>query len=144
MNKETRNESVEHILYVINITKEELLSDEVQFNSSLNKAEELIISLEELSLQSIFDIEEFQYEFYEDFFENKLADAYHFISEFRDEIQELLHESPSKDADKIESQYSDLDEVLGKFSYSEMRYETIENCIEHIDEAIGLLRKMLV
>lgn len=143
MNRTEQKSMIKDILLTINDVKTSLENKENGIQKALNLAGELEDALQELDAVDAFDIDDFTEKLLQDVFAEELSLAYDEIDNFKMELDSYISELSESRAEKLEERYASLDEVLEKFDQSIQEYCSVENALEHIDEAIDMLKNML-
>lgn len=142
MNKTEQKSIIKDIIVTIKDVKSNLENKEVEIQNAVKLAEQLHDTLQDLNVD-IFDLEDFTDKLNSEAIGEELAVAYDEIYNFKSDLDEYISELSESKAEKLEERFELLEEVLEKFDQSQQEYASIENALEHIDEAIFMLKDMM-
>lgn len=144
MNKTEQRSRLKDVRDVIAATITSLQAEEENIQSVLRKAEMLDEALYNLGDEDSFNLDEFRENLFNGLFERQLEDVYRVASEFKEAIDEVIDDLSEVKAEELEDRYMHFeDDVVNRLDQSLRKYETIENTIEHLEEVMDAVDKLL-
>lgn len=114
-----------------------------QYNALYDLAVKLNNELLDVEMEDVFDLEDFGTKFIDEFLTRELDDLSSQMEEIDNEIRDFISEQPERKQEILEERYFELDTVSEYFSQSQSQYESLDDAINGIEEAIHLLKQMI-
>lgn len=144
MNNTEQKERLNDILLILKDAKEELQDKIPIIETVFFKIDNLFDDIYSVvDVTDSWDSESLKIDIITNILENsQLADFYEQITEFKYDIDEYISELPYNHAEHLEEKYINLDNICSNFSSLDS-FETLENAIEHVEEAEMLIKEMI-
>lgn len=142
MNKTEQKERLKDIIDLAEEKIQSLEDKEVWLDITIQKAEDLSRHMSDVVDADIFEHEELIQAITNHMFEAELMELFELTDEFKDEIESYADGLSELKQERLLEKYEDLEIVCEKFNQSNSEYEDIENAIEHLEEAVYMLKEM--
>lgn len=114
-----------------------------QYNALYDLAVKLNNDLLDAEMEDVFDLEEFGTKFINEFLTREFDDLSSQMDEIYNEIRDFISEQSERKQEVLEERYFELNTVLEYLSQSQSQYESLDDAINGIEEAIHLLKQMI-